>query len=295
MTNSSSHPSGTILVGVDGSPASEHAVMWAADEARLQRRGLTLAHAQRRIPATELAWLSSAGIPPREVDDQIRVETEHVIERARSLAAPRCPETVVETVVRTEDPRSLLLEWGASAAMTVVGTRGHGHVVGLLLGSVSGTLVRHSETPVAVVRPRTEHGRGVLVASDGSAESLEVIEHAYREATLHQVGLTVVHCLWDGLVSAAPWTAVSETDPAGEEGRLRIAESVAGMAEKFPDVEMSVEVTRGAIGACLVDLSARHELLVIGRPPRPLLQRLTVSSLTTPVAEHAHSPVLVVP
>ena len=208
---------------------------------------------------------------------------------------PDAPTRRIETVVRAQDPRSLLLEWGASAAMTVVGTRGHGHVVGLLLGSVSGALVRHAETPVAVVRPRTERGRGVLVASDGSEESLEVVEHAYREASLHHVGLTVVHCLWDGLVSLARWTAVSETDPAGEEGRLRVAESVAGMAEKFPDVGMSVEVTRGAIDACLVDLSARHELLVIGRPPRPLLQRLTVSSLTTPVAEYAHSPVLVVP
>jgi nucleotide-binding universal stress UspA family protein len=67
------------------------------------------------------------------------------------------------------------------------------------------------------------------------------------------------------------------------------------MGEKFPDVELEVLVTRGAIDACLVDLSARYDLLVIGRPRRPLLQRLTMSGLTTPVAEAAHSPVLVVP
>jgi nucleotide-binding universal stress UspA family protein len=295
MTNAKPPSSGTILVGVDGSPSSEHAVTWAADEARLQRRGLTLVHAQRRIPATELSWLASAGVSSRQVDDQIRVDAERVIERARSLATDRCPGIGIETVVAAQDARKLLLELGASAAMTVVGTRGHGHVAGLLLGSVSGTLVRHAETPVAVVRPRPDHGRGILVASDGSEESVELVEHAYREASLHQLGLTVVHCLWDGLVAPARWTAVSETDPAGEEARLRVAESVAGMGEKFPDVEMSVEVTRGAIDACLVDLSARHDLLVIGRPQRPLFLRLTVSSLTTPVAEHAHSPVLVVP
>jgi nucleotide-binding universal stress UspA family protein len=67
------------------------------------------------------------------------------------------------------------------------------------------------------------------------------------------------------------------------------------MAEKFPDVRMKVEVTRGAVDACLVDLSARYDLLLIGRPVRPLLLRLTTSGLTTPVAEHAHCPVLVVP
>ena len=67
------------------------------------------------------------------------------------------------------------------------------------------------------------------------------------------------------------------------------------MGEKFPDVDAQVHVTRGAIDACLVDLSAQYDLLVIGRPKRPLLLRLTLSSLTTPVAESAHSPVLVVP
>jgi nucleotide-binding universal stress UspA family protein len=44
-----------------------------------------------------------------------------------------------------------------------------------------------------------------------------------------------------------------------------------------------------------VDLSARYDLLLVGRPHRPLLLRLTMSGLTVPVVEHAHSPVLVVP
>jgi nucleotide-binding universal stress UspA family protein len=67
------------------------------------------------------------------------------------------------------------------------------------------------------------------------------------------------------------------------------------MGEKFPDVDAQVHVTRGAIDACLVDLSAQYDLLVIGRPARPLLRRLTLSGLTLPVVEHAQSPVLVVP
>jgi nucleotide-binding universal stress UspA family protein len=42
-------------------------------------------------------------------------------------------------------------------------------------------------------------------------------------------------------------------------------------------------------------MSQHFELLVIGRPPRTLGQRLTLSGLTTSIAEHAHSSVLVVP
>ena len=287
--------SGNIVVGVDGSPSTEYAVVWAATEARLQRRGLTLVHVQKRVSANELAWLSAAGIPPRQVNDQIWVDAEQVLEPARSLADDDGTETSIETVVASGDPRNVLLELGRTASMTVVGTRGHGRVAGLLLGSVSGALVRHAEAPVVVARPQRELARGILIAADGSEESMPLVEHAYREASWHQVPVTVLHCLWDGLGAPRRWTEVSKADPAGEQARVRIAETLAGMAEKFPDVEADIRVTRGAIDACLVDLSAQHQLLVIGRPPRPLLVRLTLSGLTTPVAEHAHSPVLVVP
>jgi nucleotide-binding universal stress UspA family protein len=295
MTNPNPSASGNIIVGVDGSPSSEHAVMWAAEEAHLQRRRLTLVHAQKTISANDLAWLHTAGIPSRQIDEQIRADADHVVERARALAADRCPESSIESVVAAQDPRSLLLDLESTASMTVVGTRGHGRVAALLLGSVSGALVRHAARPVVVVRPQPASGRGVLIAADGSEESLDLVEHAYREASLHELPLTVVHCLWDGLIARARWVPVSETDPAAAEARLRIAESVAGMGEKFPDVDLSVMVTRGAIDANLVDLSAHYDLLLIGRPPRPLLARLTVSGLTMPVVEHAHCPVLVVP
>jgi nucleotide-binding universal stress UspA family protein len=294
-STSSGTSSGPVVVGVDGSPAGEHAVLWAAEEAALRHRSLTLVHAQRRIAADDLAWLASAGVSTQQVGDQLRAEAERVVQRARELATDRSPGLTVETVIAEVDPRTLLLEAGSTADLTVVGTRGHGRVASLLLGSVSSALVRHSSRPVAVVRPQQDHGRGVLVGADGSEESLGLVEHAFREASLRRLPLTVVHCLWDGLLAQVRWTTVSETDPVAEDARLALAESVAGMGEKFPDVQMSVLVTRGAVDACLVDLSARYDLLLIGRPVRPLLLRLTMSGLTLPVVEHAHSPVLVVP
>ena len=295
MTGSDPITSGSIIVGVDGSPSSEHAIVWAAEEAGLQHRKLTLVHAEQRMSANEMAWMSSAGVAPRHINEQIHADAEQVVTRARAMAAAHCPEEAIETILEVQDARSLLLDLGSTAAMTVVGTRGHGRVVGLLLGSVSGALVRHAKTPVVVARPVPSPRRGVLIAADGSEESLGLVEHAYREASLHRTPLTVVHCLWDGLMAPTPWADVSQTDPEGEEARLRVAQSTAGMREKFPDVDTTVRVTRGAVDACLVDLSADHDLLVIGRPPRPLLHRLTTSGLTLPVAEHAHCPVLVVP
>jgi nucleotide-binding universal stress UspA family protein len=289
-----SDAAGRIVVGIDPSSASEYAVTWAAREARLQRRGLTLVHALAPLSTNQLAALGTAGIPPQQVFDQSTDEAEGTLEHARSLAAGLAPETEVRTVLETADARSLLLDLSSSASMVVVGSRGHGPVAGLLLGSVSGALVRHAEAPVAVIRSRDGSGKGVLVGADGSEASLGPVEHAYREASLHQLPLTVVHCLWDGLAPKPGWSLVPESDAEAEEARLRIADSVVGMAEKFPDVTMRVSVTRGAADACLVDLSADYALLVIGRTPRSLGQRLMLSGVTTAVAEHAHSPVLVV-
>ena len=121
------------------------------------------------------------------------------------------------------------------------------------------------------------------------------MENAYGEAFAHGLPLTVVHCLWDALVGQPHWAHVDSSDPEFQDARLRMAESLAGMADKYPDVRVHVSITRGAVDACLVDLSQRFNLLVIGRPPRSLGERLIFPGLTTSVAEHAHAPVLVVP
>ena len=89
---------GNIVVGVDGSPASEHAVIWAAEEANLQHRGLTLVHAQKPFSANQLASFSTAGIPPREIAAQADQDAEMILERARSLAADRLVDSGVETL-----------------------------------------------------------------------------------------------------------------------------------------------------------------------------------------------------
>ena len=179
--------------------------------------------------------------------------------------------------------------------MVVVGSRGHGRFLGLLLGSVSGALARHAPCPVAVVRPTSAGRRGVLVGADGSEASSTPVEYAYAEAAARGLPLTVVHCIWDALVGQVRWAHVDRSDPEFGDAHLCVAESLAGMAEKYPDVPVQVSITRGAIDACLVDLSQQYDLLVIGRPPHSLGERLVLPGLVITVAEHAHAPVLVVP
>lgn len=60
--------------------------------------------------------------------------------------------------------------------LIVVGSRGHGRIVGTLLGSTARALSRHSPVPVLVVRERREAPRRILVAADGSPDSRAAIE-----------------------------------------------------------------------------------------------------------------------
>ena len=69
--------------------------------------------------------------------------------------AEKFPDTPVELLVRRDQPAHSLLAEAARAQLVVVGCRGHGQFVGMVLGSVSNALVHRAPCPVAVVRTQT--------------------------------------------------------------------------------------------------------------------------------------------
>jgi nucleotide-binding universal stress UspA family protein len=90
---------------------------------------------------------------PALVEDEERL----VLAEAVTGVAERYPEVVVHQEVVHGAASRVLVERSGDAQLVVVGDRGHGGFVGLLLGSVSQHVIHHAACPVAVIRREREH------------------------------------------------------------------------------------------------------------------------------------------
>lgn len=134
-----------VLLGVDGSPASEEATARAFDEA--SRRGVDLVALH--------AW-SDAGVVAALGMDKREVQGEGQELLAERLAGwqERYPDVEVHRRIVCDWPAHRLLEEARRAQLVVLGSHGRGGFAGMLLGSVSSRVAQAAATPVMVVRPR---------------------------------------------------------------------------------------------------------------------------------------------
>ena len=264
---------GTITVGVDGSAHAVRALSWAARQAALTHRSLTVVAVGK--DAVALA------------DEAARA--------ARSQQA----SVSVQPMPGSGDPREVLLEAAEHAHLLVVGSRGRGTLKTLLLGSVSTAVAGHARCPVVVCRPGDEHPtRSVVVGADGTPESRPVIEFAYTQAALLGLPLTVLHGFWDASVAVAEFRRSQGQrveDPDLEDLRELLSESVAGLSQTYPDVQVELVLKHGFVEEALAPRHGAPELVVVGRHPEHSATRLLEASVSRLVLERSRSTVAVVP
>jgi nucleotide-binding universal stress UspA family protein len=144
-------PDGPVLVGYDGSDAANAALQFGVREALSRKVPLIVAN---------IYWEKPWGWHQQPATDPVITAShraELMLNDALELSIEEHPE--LEYTIRTIhslNPAHSLVEESAHAALTVVGSRGRGGFAGLLLGSVSRTLIHHGAGPVAVIHP-TEH------------------------------------------------------------------------------------------------------------------------------------------
>jgi len=137
----------TIVVGVDGSPGADEAVRFAAHEAALRDAAL------RMVTVWHVPTAAYGGIGVAVVDPGAEFEEDanRCLEETAKRLEAELAGLKVEPVVREGTAARVLVEESADAALLVVGSRGHGGFVGLLMGSVSGQCAHHASCPVAIV------------------------------------------------------------------------------------------------------------------------------------------------
>lgn len=142
-----------IVVGVDGSNNGWHALEWAVAEAKLRGASLRVVCCfEDPMTTVGLGAAFTAGAPIAIDPDTVQDAAKDVVAEAARRVGDAVPMT---TLAKCDRPADVLSEESRTAALLVVGSRGHGTVGSILLGSVSNHVVHHSSCPVVVVPPPT--------------------------------------------------------------------------------------------------------------------------------------------
>jgi nucleotide-binding universal stress UspA family protein len=276
-----------IVTGTDGSEESLRAVEWAAREAMLRGVPLRIVSATSLLP--RMAGLQTR--PDRDtVASLIRSERDRALAAAAERAAEIAPGMPIDAVSLENQPAQAITGSGSGASMLVLGSRGIGAFAAMVLGSVSRYAAAHASCPVVVVRDETGavHGRiGIGLGNlDDCADSLTF---AFEEAGLRKASLIAVH---------APGPHLANEQGEQGEQEEQVARALAGLLdiwrEKYPDVPVSQEIVPGHPARALVGLSARADLVVIGRHAgHPSMQG--PGTVRHAVLNHAHGTIVIVP
>lgn len=287
--------SGLVVVGADGSVASLAAVEAAAREAQGRDAGLRVVHAFVR-PALHVPLGPSPLGPPegglRNMADRIVTEA---VERARAAA----PGVDVDRAVIAGEPLTVLEAQSRAAELVVVGSRGMGGFVGLLVGSTAVHLAAHGRCPVLVVREQPRADGPIVLGVDGSAAGERAVEFAFAEAELREAPLLALHAwtTWNAPMAAPQDASEPYASPpgalSGAEERL-LSEALAGHRERYPGVAVEHRVAHGGTREALIEASRSAQLVVVGARGRGGFSGLLLGSVSQALLHHAHCPIAVV-
>jgi nucleotide-binding universal stress UspA family protein len=285
---------GDVVVGVDGSLPSRHALQWAIEEAEIR-------HVRCRLikvltpDAFEVVDRKTA-LPMFDflADEQSALSATVADVVANGIGSP---STNVELVAG--DPVEVLTELARHGDLLVVGTRGHGALTNLFLGSVSSALLHHRVCPTVVVPPTAdwrERGNRIVVGVDGSDGAARALRWASDEAQARHCELVVLHAWHVPVVLASPYapTMVVPSEDCKQAGEAILAQAV-GLLEPGADVAVIPRLVEGAPDRELVAAAADATLVVVGGRGHSGLAAAVLGSTSRGCVHHAPCPVAVIP
>ena len=270
-----------IVVGYDGSAEAARAVRWAAEQAAQRGCPLHLVHCS--------LWPLLADDPvPGDADGGREPSAQTILEEGLAHAKHAAPGVEVHTTVLYGWPVVHLPEISAGEEMLVVGSRGIGGFLGLLVGSVSLEMAATAACPVAVIRP-CEHPDGPVVVAIDSSGSAAALEDACTLAAVTGADLKIIH------VEHAPAGYRMLRDPIdahpAAETMLDSAVSTARGLAPGTTVESQL-LTDTSVPRAILNASQNARVTVVGTKGHGLIKG-TIGSTAHAVLHHAKGPVLI--
>ena len=282
-----------IVAGTDGSEESLRAVGWAAREAALRGAPLRIVGTAELLPRMS-PRAGTRGSTYDTVTDVLDKDRDRALATAAERAAKTAAGVLIDTDELTGPTAQAVTAAGSGALMLVLGSRGIGAFTALLLGSVSRYAASHASTPVVVCRDESPAPHDLIGVGIADTESCrDALTFALEEASLRHAGLHAIHS-W-----RTPQSEITRAGPipteSGAQAAADAASQLAGLLDecraKYPDVKVTHEVVHGHPGRALAGLSARTDLVVIGRRPGTP----GPGSVRHALLNHAHGPVAIVP
>ncbi|GGV09335.1 universal stress protein [Streptomyces spectabilis] len=286
-----------IAVGVDGSAESLAAADWAAAEAALRGAPLRIVH----------AWLpQSTDVTIARSKDELATAADAFVREAVTRVSGRHPDLTITSEVVQATPVDTLLGEAERSGMLVLGSRGHGALLGFLLGSYGQQVIADAAGPVVSVRAGTGTGAAgpdgageVVVGQHGEPEDSEaVLRFAFEAAAAHGAALRAVRAWTLPPLYAYNTGVLDVADQAGGLEPLEqqaLTRALAPWRERFPDVPVTEHVEIGSAGQVLLSATADAGLLVVGRKTHRSPIGTRIGSVAHAALHHAGCPVAVVP
>ncbi|HEY7424624.1 MAG TPA: universal stress protein [Gemmataceae bacterium] len=294
----------SLLVPLDGSVFSEHALPFASAIAKRAGAGVQLLHVH--VP---LVYATGISILDSSTDERAKDQEWAYLDRMVRRWMLAAPEVRMSTVLLEGFPPDVLREQTSKADLVVMATHGRGPASRFWLGSVADALVRTTAVPLLLLRPSEQPPpvalappfHHVMVPLDGSDLAEQALGPATQLGRLMETSCTLVRVVKpvETLDSKVRWPAMTGMNEALtrqllDEARAyldRIAERLRGQGLA---VQTRILLHAHPADAILEETRAQGvDLLALATHGRGGLRRLLLGSVADKVLRGGVTPMLV--
>ena len=247
-----------VVVGVADTTETRAALFWAAEEADLRHRPLSLVHA---IGDEVDAWLDLEPSESHDVTATLTAAAGRLLADARARVAQLFPGLSIHEHIPRGGTKASLRDLSRHAELVVLGNHSaKGHLTGAV-EVMEPFLHEDLASPVVLVGHRTTPGEGILAIADGTPACAPTLDYAFSQAQSRGQRLTVALCLPD----PSPTAAAQDLGLMDEVARMeaRMGASILGFTRSLLHMQIAELHSRFAdVGVGMVSDGVRVDELL---------------------------------